>query len=166
MMPTALRTDPTDLYNDASDAARATDAGPDADEWGQLWFTLERHGWGSLALVPAAPGTSSRRLAERLANAARAYHSGPVEVVDAERVAPEEVQTVVATVRAETVAGTRVLLVLPSPLVRASAIPLTRMADAALLVVALETHTVSEARRTVAAIGAPHFVGSVTVKAR
>ena len=42
------------------------------DEWARLWFTLERHGWGSLALVPAARGASARVLAARLARVAAA----------------------------------------------------------------------------------------------
>lgn len=138
----------------------------DEEAWSQLWFTLERHGWGSLALVPAAPGMSTRALAACLARAARAYEAIPIDVIDAEHAVPEDVQSIIATVASRAAAGARVLITLPSPLVRSPAIPLARTADAALLVVPLEQSAVSEARRTVAAIGGPHFVGSVTVRAR
>ena len=141
-------------------------AGADAEDWAQLWFTLERHGWGSLALVPAAPGASARRMAERLATAARAYQAHAVEVVDAEDATPEDVQSVIATVAAQAAVGDRVLLVLASPLVRSPAIPLARAADAALLVVPLGTAAVGDARRTVGAVGQPHFMGSITVRDR
>ncbi|HEY0777638.1 MAG TPA: hypothetical protein VGD56_06700 [Gemmatirosa sp.] len=152
----------------ASAASAPSADAPDAyaDEWAHLWFTLERHGWGSLALVPAEPGASAWPLAERLAEAARAYHASPVEVFDAERAGPEDVQAVTGAVGARAAEGARVLLVLASPLVRAPAVPLARAADAALLVVPLGTSAAGEARRTVAAVGQPHFVGSVTVRDR
>ncbi len=150
-------------------ASGTVDAGTstvDAGEWAHLWFTLEQHGWGSLALVPADPGTSAWPLAERLAGAARAYQATPVEVIDAEHAAPEDVQQVIGAVGGRAAAGARVLVVLASPLVRAPAIPLARAADAALLVVPLGTGVVGDARRTVAAVGHPHFVGSITVRDR
>lgn len=166
MMSIALRARPPIVSGIGTPAADMDSARANTEEWAQLWFTLERHGWGSLALVPAAADTSSRRLADGLVDAARAYHTSPVEVIDAEYVAPEDVQAVIAAVRARSGVGARVLIALASPLVRAPAIPLARAADAALLVVPLENSAAGDARRTIAAIGAPHFLGSVTVRPR
>ncbi len=142
------------------------DASAASDEWARLWFTLEQHGWGSLALVPAARGASARVLAAHLAQVARDYASTSVDVLDAEDAGPEDVQAVLATMGSQAGTGGRVLVVLASPLERAPAIPLARAADAALLVVPLEASGVGDARRTIGMVGGAHFVGSVTVRAR
>ncbi|GJG89210.1 hypothetical protein tb265_43910 [Gemmatimonadetes bacterium T265] len=160
------RARPSDTFAVSAPDVASSNTGADAEEWSQLWFTLERHGWGSLALIPAAPGASARALAERLAHAARAYQTTAVEVFDAEHAAPEDVQAVVAAVGGRAAVGERVLLVVASPLIRASAIPLARAADAAALVVPLGEVGAADARRTVGAVGHPHFVGSVTVRGR
>jgi hypothetical protein len=138
----------------------------DDERWAHVWFTLITHGWRSLALVPAAPGVPIMALAEGLAASARAYHDGAVQLFDAQDVTPDEVGAVAAAVSSHAAAGERVLLALPSPLVRVPAIPLARAADAALLVVPLGAASARDARRVVAAVGHAHFLGSVTVPER
>lgn len=135
------------------------------EEWSQLWFSLLKQHWSSLALVPAAPNVSTLAQAERLEEWAREYRTGPVHVFDARQAAPGDVAAAVAEVASRASEGERVLLVVSSPLVRPSAIPLARAASAALLVVPLGTTAARDARRTVAAVGRGHFLGSVTLRA-
>ena len=147
-------------------AAPADGEAPATTEaWSRLWFTLAAQGWGSLALVPADPEGSALAVARALAAEARAYDDGAVHVLDAEWATAAEVRMAMATVAARVAAGERVLVVLPSPLRSAPAIPLARAADAALLVVPLGEAAVGPARRTVAAVGAAQFLGSVAVQA-
>jgi hypothetical protein len=146
-------------------AARAERAhGAAAEEWSRIWFNLLGREWRSLALVPAAPGVPALPVAERLLDCAHAYQSGAVRLVDAQGALPGDVAAFDALVADHVAARERVLVVLSSPLAHASAIPLARAADAALLVVPLGEAGVRESRRTVAAVGHARFAGSLTVR--
>lgn len=140
--------------------------GSEAEEWSRLWFNLMGREWRSLALVPAAPDVSALPVAERFLECAFAYQSGPSCIVDAQGAAPGDVAAYNAMVAEHVLARGRVLLVLSSPLVSASAIPLARAADASLLVVPLGATAVRDARAAVAAVGHAAFLGSVTVRDR
>src|SRR3982074_1756223 len=119
-----------------------------ADEWAQLWFTLARFPWRSLALVPADPSISSLSAAHALSEAGRPYQRDPGYVGDAERVAPNDVIGILGSLSADEAGETKTLIAVRSPLLHQPAIPIVRTADAAVLLVRLGTSDIEHARRT------------------
>jgi len=135
----------------------------DLGHWEQLWFTLLKQQWMSLAIVPTHPQISALSAARALAEVGRPYQVEPVDVLDAERLVPGDVPAALAALLAETDARARVIIAVRSPLDHAAAIPLVRAADGAVLLVHLGQSELSRARRTIACIGTAHFVGSIAV---
>jgi hypothetical protein len=144
-------------------ATSGTPSQSDLGYWEQVWFTLVKQQWTSLAIVPTHPQKSALGAARALAEVGRPYQVEPVDVLDAEQLVPGDVPAALGALLAETEARARVLIAVRSPLDHAAAIPLVRAADAAVLLVHLGESELSRARRTIACIGAAHFVGSITV---
>jgi hypothetical protein len=134
-----------------------------AEDWAQVWFNLVRHEWTSLAFVPADRRASALNVVRALAEAARPYQCGPVGVIDAERIVPSDVPSVINAIRESAVAGTRLLVAVGSPLAHQAAVPVGRSADACVLVVRLGVSETKQARRTIERIGGEHFFGSLSI---
>ena len=134
------------------------------DQWAQSWFTMVRHPWSSLVLVPADQGTSALVVARRLAEIALEYHHEPIAVVDAERLTAKDLGALLPQIEERTRAGGRVLIAVPSPLVHYAAVPIARSADAAVLLVGIGRTAFSQARKTVECVGGASFIGCITVR--
>lgn len=133
-----------------------------SEPWDRLWFSLTREPWTTLALVPAQRGGSTLAAVQALAAAGRAYQEDPIFVLDASRVAPTEVGTLLHAFEDRAGGGARMLVATSSPLERAAGIPIARGADAAVLLVRLGHASIADARATIDAIGPSHFIGAIT----
>lgn len=141
----------------------AASISPDDGGLASVWFTLVQHSWTSLVLVPGDRNGSAVALAWALAEFGRPYQTDPIYVLNAERMGPSDIPLVVDTLRDGITLGGRVLVAVSSPLSHHSTVPVTRAADAAVLLVRLGVTELKCARHTVASIGSSCFVGSITV---
>lgn len=138
-------------------------AGP--EDWPPVWFALAQHQWTSLVLVPAHAGISVLAVARALADAGRTYNEPALALIEAERVAPNRVQGIVAELQDRSALDQRTIVAVASPLEDNSAVPIVRACDVAVLVVPLGDTTLDAARRTLAVVGRGAFLGAITVSA-
>jgi hypothetical protein len=129
--------------------------------WGHTWFTLLQVQWTSLVLVPAEPGLDTVEVARALADVGRQYQFEPIQVIDAGDVASGTLQGVLGTIEQFNGSVARLLIAVSSPLTHDAAIPAARAADAAVLVVDVGRTPLASARRTIACVGASHFLGAI-----
>ncbi|MEP7346273.1 MAG: hypothetical protein ABI877_13455 [Gemmatimonadaceae bacterium] len=134
-----------------------------ADQWAHSWFTIVRHPWTSLVLVPADDVTSSMYVARKLADVAALHHSEPVTVVDAESLGAKDLNELMPQLEERVRAGGRILIAVRSPLTHHSAVPIARAADAAVLIVTIGRSRFNDSRRTIDCVGTGSFVGSITI---
>ncbi len=134
--------------------------------WQQIWFAAMRRPWSSMALVPARPGTSALYMGEALASVGRLHGDRAVKLLDAETTELPAVADVGKSMAA--IVDRRELAVVATdcPLARPASIAIARMADAAVLVVALGEARFSEARRVMDLVGRDRFIGAVTLEPR
>ena len=137
----------------------------DMDRWAHLWFRLVRHPWTSLALVPGDASTSMLDAARRLAEVASQYQGETVHLLNAQRIGSADLGVAMGALAERALPGSRVLLIVASPLIQPAAIPLARAADGAVLVVRLGQTRTADARRTLACVGQAGFLGSITLTA-
>jgi hypothetical protein len=135
-----------------------------ADAWAQLWFSVERHPWSTIAVVPASPAEDSLSAARSLAGAGNTYREGGVALVDATRAQPSAIPGLVAAANEGVASGARVVIAVDSPLSNPAAIAIARAVDAALLAVPLGRSKIADARRTVETVGRDRFIGSIAIK--
>ena len=151
--PTAIRAHPPHL--------------PDArqqNHWSQLWFSIQRFSWTTLAVVPASPTDTGLASASALVSAGRLYHQGAVHLIDATGAAPASVDLIIASMSGSRPQNSQLVIALDSPLANPASIPLARHAGVALLSVSLGSPTLEESRRTIDSIGRRFFVGSVAIR--
>lgn len=134
-----------------------------AASWEQLWFSLTRGEWASLAIVPVTRGPQAIGVARALADAGQRFQADTVDVVDAGQIAPRDVAEIVRTIEGAETSGRRVLIALGAPLTNPAAIPVARAVDAAVLLVSLGQSQLKRARQTMASVGSEHFAGSIAV---
>jgi hypothetical protein len=137
---------------------------PHEDAWAQLWFTLERHAWTTLAIVPVDEHASALGAARALVEAGQLYREGAVELLDATGTTPEMIEQVADATPERTLRGLKVVIAVGSPLVYPAAIAIARAADAALLAVPLGQATKAAGHRTIESIGREHFIGSIAMR--
>lgn len=142
------------------------DAAPFAlpDQWPPIWFSLAEHDWRSLVLVPSQRTASAASSARALGAVGDAYEERSVRVIEAERATPESVREVIRLLAERNSAGERTIVVVSSPMLDVSAIPIARAVDAAVLVVPLGTTTLRDARRVLQLIGRDRFIGSIATR--
>jgi hypothetical protein len=133
-----------------------------ADAWPSVWFALAKHSWHSLVIVPGNASLSAVHTARQLTAAAKMFEERPFTLIEAESVAPSAVRDIIGSFNDRVAAGERVLIAVGSPLIDYSAIPITRAADAAVLLVRLMDTRGLDANRTIDAVGRSHFLGSIT----
>jgi hypothetical protein len=132
-------------------------------DWQRLWLAMQVRPWRSLALVPAGKGAPidfSLRIAVTLARTGMVHLGSPVQVADATRVPLAYLTQFTEEVRRCTRAGDLILVALASIEENPLTTSIAQASDAALLCVLLEHMPSSHAKKTVAQIGAPRFVGS------
>lgn len=135
-----------------------------ADAWAQLWFSVERHAWSTIAVVPSSPADDGLAAARSLTAAGNMYREGGVALVDATRAQPGAIPGLIAAAAEGVATGARVVIAVDSPISNPAAIAVARAADAALLAVPLGRGKLADARRAVDTVGRDRFVGSVAIK--
>lgn len=136
------------------------------EQWPPIWFSLAEHNWRSLVFVPSHRTASAVSSARALGAVGNAYEEHSVRVIEAERATPELVREVIRVLAERNSAGERTIVVVSSPVLDVSAIPIARAVDAAVLVVPLGTAVLRDARRVLQLIGRDRFIGSIATRTR
>jgi len=136
----------------------------------QLWFSLQRHEWSSLVLVPADKGISVMDFARPLYEVGRLAMGEKLRLLDARdvkltRTAPLilEMTEGSSTRGPGTQASDRILVAIESVLSHPSGVPVALAADAVLLCVEIGKTSITAARETVQIVGAQRFLGCITL---
>jgi hypothetical protein len=152
-----------------SNVAITVSAAPDlwqAADWQRLWLatrTENKRRWRSLALVPAGPGASPETLlqiAVTLAHTGMVHVGLPIHVADATRVTLPELVPFSEGLAAHMRDTEMMVLALSALSENVTSLALAKAADCALLCVVQGEMSTADARKTVAQIGAAHFIGS------
>ena len=126
----------------------------------ELWFSLTRKPWRSLAAVPAGEGGDTLALCRSLAELGGAFGGAPLPVLDGTSLDLEAAAALTHSLGAQEVAGRR-LVALEALTMNPLGIPVCLACDGVLLVIRGGATTVEEARRTIELIGRDHVLGSV-----
>jgi len=132
-------------------------------DWQKLWLVLRGRPWTSLALVPAAAGASADftlTIAVTLARIGILHLGSPIHVADATRIPLVHLEQFSAEVANLNRDGDLVIIALPTIEENPVTVSLARSASAAVLCILMEQMSSSDAKQTVARIGAAHFLGS------
>jgi hypothetical protein len=137
-----------------------------AADWQRLWISIwgKKRPWRSLAIVPAGPGVAPSTITQigiTLANAGSLYVTTPIHVADASGIVhPQQVNPFSNELARYLDTPALVVLVLPALRENPNSLALARAADCALLCIVRGEMANADAKKTVAQIGAPHFIGS------
>lgn len=131
-------------------------------DWQKLWLGTQRFEWNSLAIVPAGdmPAGFTLEIAVSLAQTGAMHLGVPIRVADATNVPLAQLKQFVRELEVVRTAGDRIVLALGTVSSSATTVTLAHSVDKALLCVPLEVSRVRDAKRTLAEIGAKHFIGS------
>lgn len=151
-----------------SNVAISVAAAPDlwrAEDWQRLWLSTRanKKGWRSLALVPAGPGVSPElllQIATTLAHTGMVHVGQPIHVADATRVSLADLVPFSEGLAWHMRDTEMMLLALSALNENVTSLPLAKAADCALLCVVPGAMTMADAKKTVAEVGAGHFIGS------
>jgi hypothetical protein len=133
------------------------------ETWERLWVEVLAKPWSSLVLVPACGDYSVGLAAEPLAAVGRDYQGGGVRAANAEHLGLRECRAFLDALGVDRQAGQRTVVSLSSPLRSQTAVVIARAADAAILVVPLDTCPLSAARETIREVGKERFIGSLVL---
>lgn len=135
-------------------------------EWQQLWLATQRRRWRSLALVPAGemPPDFTLDIAVGLVQTGSLHLGMPIRVADATQVPLAHLMQFTSELDAVVAAGDLVLVALGPVRSNPTTVSLAQSSDCALLCVPLGSSRVSDAKRTVAEIGAQRFLGSAVFR--
>lgn len=134
-----------------------------ANEWQRIWFSIRRHDWNSLALVPSHPATDVVRVAETLAETGRVQGERPIIVINGTGVQLAGVQQVGEAIAANVARGDRVMVTVDPIIDNPSAIAIVQAASSALLVLRLGDAAFTDAQTTLDAVGRDRFLGSIVL---
>jgi hypothetical protein len=132
----------------------------------ELWFSLEKEPWQTLAIVPAASAASTANILKSLEEVAELRGLGSVQTLDCARVGLAEVADAQQKLQTFVSMGHKVLFNTSSPVETPAAAALVRSADAVLLVAHLDRTYVADMQRVVQIVGKERFIGCVTVQAK
>ncbi|MGC4121429.1 MAG: hypothetical protein QM765_44005 [Myxococcales bacterium] len=129
----------------------------------QLWFSVIRHEWRSLAVVPVAPGRAGLEVANALSEVGGIHRRSPLIVFDGLALELRQVTNLLDELAKETKADERSLVALDSLLTNLSGVPVARAADKVLLVIELGNASFAATRKTLEMVGADKVIGSVVI---
>lgn len=135
-------------------------------EWQRLWLTLDRMPWRTLALIPAgdgAPPDFTLTLAVTLSRTGMSHVGAPILVADGTQVPLNQLNAFLADVRACRDGGERVIIALSPAGENPTTTSMAKDADGVVLCVMLGGMRSSDAKRTIKAVGASKFLGSVII---
>jgi hypothetical protein len=135
-------------------------------DWQRLWLTLDRMPWRTLALIPAgagAPADFTLTLAVTLSRTGMSHVGAPILVADGTQVPLNQLTAFLADVRACRDGGERVIIALSPAADNPTTRSIAKDADGVVLCVMLGGMRSSDAKRTIKAVGASMFFGSVII---
>ncbi len=135
----------------------------DEPELQKIWLSVQGQEWRSLALVPASPKVAVLDLAHAFSAAGLRQRGESIGVADLRDVSLPNVRGHIEVVRWHISRGERVIIALRSCLENAATVPIVRIADCAILCVALGATRVAEASATIEQVGRDRFMGTVIV---
>jgi hypothetical protein len=136
-------------------------------DWQRLWLTLSRMPWQTLALIPAdegAPADFTLSLAVVLSRTGMSHVGAPILVADGTQVPLDQLNAFTADLRACRDGGERVIIALSHAAENPTSPAIAKDADAVVLCLMLGKMRSSAAKKTIRAIGASKFVGSVIIR--
>jgi hypothetical protein len=136
-------------------------------DWQRLWLTLDRLRWRTLVLITAgdgAPPDTSLNMAVTLSRTGMSHVGAPILVADGRQVPLNQLTGFLEDVRTCRDGGERVIIALSALGENPTSVSIAKAADAAVLCVALDCMRSSDARKTIKAVGAHKFVGSVIIR--
>jgi hypothetical protein len=133
------------------------------DELQQMWLSLMRGNWNSIAVVPTDPGISAKAVTDALVQAARLNDLGEFTIFDAAGASIPDGTRIAREVAAAVAAGSRAVIAVDSLMQSLGGIPLVRDADAALLVVRLGSSNFDSVQSTIDIVRPGRIVGSVAL---
>ena len=149
--------------------AMATQANSGALPWGQpshviqqLWFSVIRHSWRSLAIVPVVPGGAGLQVAHALSEVGGIHQHSPLVLFDGLQLELRQVARMLEDISTEVKANERLLVALDSPLVNLCGV--ARAADKVLLVGELGKANLHSARKVMELIDPERFLGAVVLE--
>jgi hypothetical protein len=135
----------------------------DEPELQKIWLSMQAQEWRSLALVPASRKVAVIELARAFSAAGLRQRGESIGVADLRDVSLPNVRGHIEVVRWHINRGERVIIALRSCFENAATIPIVRVADCAILCVALGATLVAEASATIEQAGRDRFMGTVIV---
>jgi len=155
-----------------SNVAITTSAAPDLwqmADWQRLWLSTrtEKRRWRSMALVPAGPGVTPEtmlQIAVTLAHTGMVHLGAPIHVADATRITLSQLVPFSEELAWHMRETEMMLLALSALSENVTSISLAKTADCALLCVVLGQMSTADAKKTVAQVGASHFIGSAVFR--
>jgi hypothetical protein len=165
--PQQPQTSVTTAQQTALAERRSDDQAWTAPDWQRLWLTLDRMPWRTLAILPAGDGAAadfSLTIAVTLSRTGMSHVGAPILVADGTQVPLSQLNAFLDDVRHCRDGGERVIIAL-SPLgENPTTIAMAKAADGVVLCVLLERMRSSDGHKTIKAIGANKFVGSVIIR--
>jgi hypothetical protein len=132
----------------------------------QMWLSLVRSAWSSMAVVPLDARTSAQRVARAVVDMASFYDLGAFRLLDAQGASLTEGTRMARELASARSGHERLVVPVDSPLESAGANALLLAADAVLLVVRLGSTPVQSARTVIEVTGRERVVGCVAVSER
>ena len=129
----------------------------------QLWFSVIRHDWRTLAIVPIAPGRAALEVANALGEVGGIHRRNPLVVFDALALELRGVAEMLQQLADESRDSERSLVAMESPLANLCGVPVARAADKVLLVIELGRADLASARKVMELIGPERIIGSVVL---
>ena len=159
--------DPGNGPHPGSTLVRRAEVEPWHDQqWQRLWLAIESRPWRSLALIPGSEGAPldfTLTIAVNLSRTGMVHLGSAIQVADGTRVPLNQLTPFLNEVRRCTSMGDRLLVALPPNDSSPITTTIAQSVDAAVLCVMLEQMASVDAKRTVKAVGASRFLGSVIV---
>jgi hypothetical protein len=130
-----------------------------------LWLSLQKRSWRTLAVVGASKGIDTLKVANDLAKIAWWYTGQPSAVFDMRDLSLRLLEHQLREMTTDLTGGERVFIALRSTSENPTTAPLARAADSAVLCVQLGKTETKAAQRTLDAVGIERFLGTLLVSA-
>jgi hypothetical protein len=135
-------------------------------DWQRFWLTLDRLPWKVLSLIPAGeggPADFTLSMAVMLSRTGMTHIGAPIQVADGTQIPLNQLNPFLAEVRACTEGGQRVIVALAPTASNATTTAIAKASDGVVLCVLMERMLSRDAQKTLDAVGASRFLGSVMI---
>lgn len=135
-------------------------------EWQASWFELREHPWRTLSFVPAGSTPLAVEIARNMAAVATRFESSEIEAVDATGATIDDCRARLEDISTMAQRGCKAIVAVENPLVSPVAVPIVRSTSASVLLVALETTSLRDARAVLHRLGEDRFIGCMTLSVK